>query len=567
MKGTLSPELPVAGVLAPLFAVRGSQDAGIGDTRSLRELISWAAEKGLGFVQMLPVNETGNDHSPYNLLSSMALNLLTISVHPEDLPEVPPAAHRRALEAFRNLPTASVDYQKVCETRRELFSLAFEKFEKSTRSKARTTAFLQFCEEEEEWLADHTLHHAIMEMHGSEIVHTWPEDHRSAEAAREWLLRLPAKDRQAVESRRRYHAFLQWIAHTQWRSVHEFAHTQGVALVGDVPVGVSIHSVDVWAEPHLFDLSRSCGAPPEKVFQSDEFTMQWGQNWGFPLYDWFAMSHDNFRWWRRRLQSLRQFFEVLRVDHALGFFRIYSFPWRPERNAEFQGLTPEQAAAKTGGALPGFVPHDDDTPEHRAANQIHGKTLLGILVEETTPTGLIAEDLGEVAPYVRPTLAEMGVPGFKIPQWEANPAGTGLLPGKQYPRRSITTYSTHDHPPLRTIWNQLFEAHEAGNEQASRELENLLIFCEAPTTRPKAYDAEIQKILLRGLWRSNSWLAAASLNDLLGTEDRFNTPGTSGGQNWTARISHSVADWDAAFPAALDAWKQEVKTLRPTALP
>ena len=113
--------------------------------------------------------------------------------------------------------------------------------------------------------------------------------------------------------------------------------------MGDIPVGVSIYSADVWAEPEIFDKSRSSGAPPEKVFKSDPFTEHWGQNWGFPLYNWQAMSRDNFAWWRRRLRASREVFHLLRVDHALGFFRIWNFPWRPQENERFTFLSPEQA--------------------------------------------------------------------------------------------------------------------------------------------------------------------------------------------------------------------------------
>jgi 4-alpha-glucanotransferase len=341
-----------------------------------------------------------------------------------------------------------------------------------------------------------------------------------------------------------------------------------VFLVGDVPVGVSIYSEDVWAQPHLFDLQRSCGAPPEKVFQSDPFTMQWGQNWGFPLYDWFAMSKDNFLWWRRRLRSLREIFSILRVDHALGFFRIYSFPWRPERNEEFTNLSADEARERTGGLLPGFVPHEDDTPEHMEANRVHGETLLGILAEETGREGLIAEDLGEVPPYVRPTLARMGLAGFKIPQWETEPDGF-LTPGAAYPRVSITTYATHDHPPLCHIWDDLVTRSQGSpgsqpDSSAKRELRALVLFCggNPDAWENHRFDFQVLRLLLGGLWQSNSWLAAANINDLFGTPDRFNVPGTSSSQNWSARLQAPVHSWNTVHSAAIAAWKSTVVTQR-----
>ena len=175
---------------------------------------------------------------------------------------------------------------------------------------------------------------------------------------------------------------MQWIAYTQWLAVREHAEREGVALMGDVPVGVSRHSADVWRDPDIFDLKRSIGAPPEKAFKADPFTAKWGQNWGFPLYNWERMAQDNFAWWRRRLQLLMSIFHLLRVDHALGFFRIYSFPWPPSDNAKFTDLTPEQVMELTGGELPRFVDRDDETEENREYNRQHGERILKMMLEE-----------------------------------------------------------------------------------------------------------------------------------------------------------------------------------------
>ncbi len=184
-----------------------------------------------------------------------------------------------------------------------------------------------------------------------------------------------------------FHRYVQWIAFSQWQAVRAHCEEIGVSLMGDVPVGVSIYSCDVWSEPQVFDLTRSSGAPPEKVFKADPFTEKWGQNWGFPLYDWFAMSKDNFAWWRRRLRAMTGMFDLVRVDHALGFFRIYSFPVAPEQNAEFLNLTEEQAKERTGGRLPGFEPRDDSTPENRERNRAHGEVIFKIMLDEIPRRG------------------------------------------------------------------------------------------------------------------------------------------------------------------------------------
>lgn len=558
-----NPEKKLAGVLAPLFAVRGGNDSGIGTTRTLLELIDWAAAHSLEFVQMLPVNETGSDHSPYNLLSSMAIEPTTLSTNPADLPGLSRADYDEILREIPAAASSHVDYSTVARRNAALFQRAADRFFSEKKNASLREEFAAYEEDEAEWIKDYALYMALrLRRGGVEVLSNWPPEWRTPSSAREWLTGLPAGELREFERDRRCFTFVQWVADRQWRKVRAHAAKRGVLLVGDVPVGVSIYSVDVWTQPHLFDLSRSCGAPPEKVFQSDPFTMQWGQNWGFPLYNWHEMSRDNFWWWRRRLRLLGRYFDLLRVDHALGFYRIYSFPWRPERNAEFVGLTPEEAKAKTGGLLPGFVPNEDDTPEHCEANRIHGEVLLGILVEETGPDGLIAEDLGEVPDYVRPSLTSLGVSGFKIPQWERTPEGA-FIEGKEYPRRAITTYATHDHPPLCEIWNDLQREADGNNPiRCEKARSEMLAFLEfggiSPSEAPSflgPYNERILEILMRGLFSSNARLAAASINDLLGTKDRFNVPGTSDGQNWTARLQYAIADWDKHHSGAIAAWR------------
>lgn len=549
----LNPHQRIAGVLAPLFALRGPNDLGIGDTLALREFAKWAAALGLRLVQILPVNEPGSDNSPYNIISSMALDPLTIATLPSELPDLRKKdfdliCSRHDLEDLRAGP---VKYAGVKSLKRELLTAAYERF-RTSASAARRAGFVDFCDAQSEWLEAYALYRALVTLHGeSEVFSEWPPEHRSLEAATAWRDTLPADERESVDGLADFHRYVQWIAHEQWAATRDHCHHLGVALMGDVPVGVSVYSCDVWSEPQIFDLSRSCGAPPEKVFAADPFTEKWGQNWGFPLYDWFAMSHDNFRWWRRRLEAMRNLFDLLRVDHALGFFRIYSFPWRPEQNMEFLDLDEEQAREKTGGRLPGFVPRDDSTPENEAANCRHGEVLFRIFLEETGPHRIVAEDLGTVPPYVRPALERLEIPGFKIPQWERDEEDR-MIPGAQYQRLSLTTYATHDHPPVKTFWNAWFAAAQAGDSGAAAEslsrMNELLIFAgAAPLDAPVEFNASIHEATMRGLMAANSWLAVPMITDILGAEDRFNVPGEIGDANWTARLGVPTARLNREF--------------------
>jgi len=342
----------------------------------------------------------------------------------------------------------------------------------------------------------------------------------------------------------RFFSYIQWVAISQWRTVRKAFDKIGMSLMGDIPVGVSIYSADVWAEPDIFDKSRSSGAPPEKVFKSDPFTENWGQNWGFPLYNWQAMSRDNFAWWRRRLQASREVFHLLRVDHALGFFRIWSFPWRPESNARFTFLNHDQARELTGGSLPCFVPCDDSTPENRDYNCRQGEMLFRVFLEETGPHRLIAEDLGEVAPYVRPALEALEIPGFKIPFWETETDGR-LKSGESYQRLSLATFATHDHPTIRQYW-ELWNSDTSGN--GLREMRAVMEFCgSSDTLLPQGFTPQIHEAFLRGLFACNSWLAVHQITDIFGLADRFNVPGAIGDQNWTTRIDGSINEWDKIY--------------------
>ena len=557
----LNPEKKLAGVLAPVSALRGAQDLGIGDTAALKELITWSARQGLGIVQILPINETGSDSSPYNLLSAMALEPSTIATTPETLPDLKGAdfsgiTARYDLASLREGP---VKYGGVKKLKRELLYAAFKTFRSRGADKARVKAFAEFEKSHDYWLADYALHRALVSWHGeSEVSSDWPPEHRTPVGARLWRDQLGPADKRRMRDTMRFHSYVQWIAFSQWQDVRAHAEGLNVALMGDVPVGVSLYSTDVWSAPGIFDLSRSSGAPPEKVFEAEPFTEKWGQNWGFPLYHWEAMAKDDYAWWRRRLKLLTGVFHLLRVDHALGFFRIYSFPWRPEDNEKFTDLTPEEAKKITGGELPHFVDRDDETDENREYNRRHGETLFRMLLEETGTHRLIAEDLGEVAPYVRPTLQHLEIPGFKIPQWERN--WDHLIAGGEYQRLSLATYATHDHPPLKVHWDELVAASEnvAGpvRDAAIHSLWELMNFCGRPDIKlPQPFTPEIHEILLRGLFASNSWLVVHMITDIFGTTERFNVPGSIGDTNWTQRLPQPVASWD-------NGWEKPLAALR-----
>src|SRR6266567_90495 len=471
----LSPEKKIAGILAPLFALRGEDDLGIGDTAALREFIDWAAGIGFKLVQLLPVNEIGSDNSPYNAISAMAIEPTTLHLAPNSPHDLTPEDFDASLAEVdvTSLRRGAVKYRHVKGLKRRLLEKAFTNFSIHA-SDQRRSEFRAFCEQQSAWLSDYALFRVLMEANGDRAAwNRWEPQHQTIEKARRWLNDLPHDPKAALTSRQSFFCYVQWIAHQQWCAIKAYAEERGVALMGDIPFGVSYCSADVFARPDEFMLDWFGGAPPEPYFEDDAFTRKWGQNWGIPLYRWDNMRANNFEWWRQRVRAVRRIFHLFRIDHIQGFYRIYSFPWRPRRNKEFLPLDEHQMLERTGGRAPHFVPRDDNTPENREANK--GEEYLRVLLEEAGGRRVIGEDLGVVPEYVRPNLRSLGIAGFKIPQWEMHDGM--IIPGQMYERLSVATYATHDHEPIRALWNEAFErpfSNACG--QARATLEKIALF-------------------------------------------------------------------------------------------
>ena len=380
---------------------------------------------------------------------------------------------------------------------------------------------------------------------GSEAWDHWPEEHRTMERARQWLSDLAPKRQETIGDRRIFFCYVQWVAHEQWRNVKFYSEQRGVALMGDIPFGVSYYSADVFAQPNQFKLDWSGGAPPEPYFKDDEFTQKWGQNWGIPLYDWNAMRQNDFQWWRQRVRGVKHTFHIFRIDHVLGFYRIYSFPWRPALNQEFLPLTWDEMRARTGGREPHFAPRSDDNPEYAEANLRDGEHYLQLVLQEAGATRVVGEDLGTVPNYVRPNLRSMGIAGFKIPQWEMS--REQVIPGNEYERLSVATYATHDHKPIRALWEEAFEEQTSTSEQARGDLFKIAQFAGVEgDLQTWKYEPDFYRTILRALFASNAWIAVVMLTDLLGRKYRFNVPGTAADSNWARRMQRTVSQLRAS---------------------
>lgn len=538
----LSPERKIAGVLAPLFALRTENDLGIGDLGSLREFIDWAGEIGFKLVQLLPINEMGGDHSPYNAISAVAIEPTTLHLAPgspgdlmhQDFDEV---VAEFDLERMRKGP---VKYPRVRKLKMALLERAYRRFAERNGS---DSDFATFCKRESAWLDDYAFFRALMEENGGrETWDEWRDEHREPNSARAWLEAQPQETRDQFEDRAKFYRYVQWIAERQWLEVRSYAEEREVALMGDIPFGVNLYSADVYSRRGEFATDWSGGAPPEPYFKDDEFTQKWGQNWGIPLYRWDVMRSRNLDWWRWRVRGVQKIFHVFRIDHVLGFYRIYAFPWRPTRNKEFLPLSQEEMRERTGGASPQFYPRDDSTGQNCEMNRREGEDYLRVVLEEARATRVVGEDLGTVPDYVRPSLRSLGIAGFKIPQWENYPNGR-TIPGSEYQRVSVATYATHDHKPVRALWDDAFESSTAETEQARNDLGKIAAFAHvAEPNEESDFDREFYAPIMEALFGCESWIALVMITDLLARKDRFNVPGTTTGSNWSRRMAKTIAD-------------------------
>ena len=541
----LSPDQRIAGVLAPLFALRREDDLGIGDVGALKQFIDWAAGAGFKLVQLLPINETGRDNSPYNAISSVAIEPTTLYLapgSPEDLTQKDFDAVLATIDPEK-LRRGSVNYKRVRKLKSALLERAFAHFEQRTlNDQASAQSFDDFCREQKSWLDDYALFRALMEKHrGHETWDQWRVEYRSLGAAHASLRALGPTRRKNFEKRVSFFRYVQWIAHEQWSAIKRYAEEREVALMGDIPFGVSYYSADVFARPEEFALDWSGGAPPEPYFKDDEFTQKWGQNWGIPLYRWDVMHGNNFSWWRQRVRGVRNFFHVFRIDHVLGFYRIYAFPWRPIHNQEFLSFNWDEMLQRTGGKAPHFAPRDDSAAENCEANKREGEEYLRVVLEEAGATRVVGEDLGTVPKYVRPSLHSLGIAGFKIPQWEDYDGR--VTPGSEYERLSVATYATHDHKPLRSLWEEAFEKPAATREQSRRELEKIAAFAAMEHREgPIDFGKDFYPRSMRALFACNSWLVIVMITDLLARRERFNTPGMATSSNWTRRMKQTVQE-------------------------
>lgn len=307
----------LAGTQVPVFSLRTRKSAGIGDFGDLKTMIDFVASTGQKVLQLLPINDTTITHTwtdsyPYSCISVFAIHPQYADLHA--LPELKDAKARAEAEKTRAELNAldKIDYEKVNDFKinylRQIFNQEGEKMMKTAEYKA-------FFLDTELWLVPYAQYSYLRDKNGTADFNQWPDHQVWDEAERKAL----ADPKTAAYKNVAFFYFVQFVLDRQMQEAHEHAKAKGVILKGDIPIGVNRNGCDVWTEPKYFNLNGQAGAPP------DDFSAN-GQNWGFPTYNWFEMLKDGCQWWNRRFQNMARYFDAYRIDHVLGFFRIWEIP-------------------------------------------------------------------------------------------------------------------------------------------------------------------------------------------------------------------------------------------------
>ena len=466
-----------AGTVVPVFSLRSEGSFGVGDSGDLKMMIDWCAKTQQRILQILPINDTNMTHTwqdsyPYNSISIYAL-------HPQytdlrQLPELKDAALRDKFEQLRQELNAlsQIDYERMFAAKLDYLQAVFE--QEWTKVK-RQKAYKEFFERNRHWLEPYAHFCVNRDKYGTADFTQWPEEAQRTD--------FTGTDSKELE----FWYFVQFNLDAQMRAAHKHAREKHVILKGDIPIGISREGVEAWVEPRYFNLNGQAGAPPD-AFAED------GQNWGFPTYNWDEMLKDGCQWWVRRFRKMQEYFDAYRIDHVLGFFRIWEIPV-PEKSGlygQFQPSVPMSVEEiEQRWHLPfrvefyledhkqknmwhprinatkmeafGYLSWDEQQRFwemyndyfYRRNNQFWYEEAMKKLPKLTQATRMLccAEDLGMVPDCVSWVMNQLRILSLEI---QAMPKEVGLNFGKlsHNPYRSVCTISTHDMATLRQWWDE-----------------------------------------------------------------------------------------------------------------
>lgn len=551
-----------AGTAVPVFSLRVRNGYGIGDFSCIKAAADWLHATGQHILQILPVNDTTanltwDDSYPYNVISVMALNPIYIN----------PALIRNAfkntlrntfagdksteIEALESRLHDSdrlgyVDYENVAVLKDKYIRILFGMYASETFA---TQDFKEFWGKNCGWLLPYAAFCTLRDEYATPDFNKWGE-------YSEYLPNLAEKmySLARFHDRMQLHIFTQYHLHAQLSEAVSYAARKGIAIMGDIPIGVNPHGADTWCNPECFNMEFSAGAPPD-YFSKD------GQNWGFPTYDWDRMASDGYSWWKMRLKKMSEYFSMYRIDHILGFFRIWEiprgvtsgmyghfYPALPYSGEElrYAGFLPGPETETGGNALDGLFIEDPrakgfyhplfngpdtlafktlDNKMQKAYMRLHddffyrrhngfwknGAMLkLSELVSATGMTAC-AEDLGMIPDCVPEVLDSLKIASLEIQRMPKNPAREFADPAG-YPYLSVCSTGTHDVSTLRGWWKE-------DPEKTQRYYENVL---GMPGKAPDECTPEICSAIISAHLQSPSAFAVFPLQDWVAT---FRHPG------------------------------------------
>lgn len=467
-----------AGTAIPVFSLRTEDDFGVGEFYDLKKMVDWAASTGQRVLQLLPINDTTMFHNredsyPYNPNSTFAL-------HPQYIHL--PAAGVTVDDEYKTLQAElnaldQVDYERVNSAKMSLLRKAYKKTFKKLSA---TKGYQAFVKKNSNWLLPYAAFCVLRDLNGTPDFSKW-KGYSKYNAKKVTAF---CADHQADVD---FWCFLQYHLDLQLSEVCRYAHSHGVIFKGDLPIGISRTSVDAWIYPELFNMDSQAGAPPD-AFSAD------GQNWGFPTYNWERMAADGYAWWKARLAKMAEYFDAFRIDHVLGFFRIWEIPlWTksgldgyfnpalpfPADELLSKGFEAEnndlflQDPRKEGyyhpkigaRATQSYIAMDEcrrsefdrlyDDFFYRRNNEFWKDKAMMKLPALLDSTGMLAcgEDLGMIPATVPQVMSDLRILSLEIQRMPKSPDEIFANPGK-YPYLSVCTTSTHDMNPIRAWWEE-----------------------------------------------------------------------------------------------------------------
>ena len=533
-----------AGTVIPIFSLRSEGRFGVGDFGDLKMMIDWCAKTRQRVLQVLPINDTNitktwQDSYPYNSISIYAL-------HPQycdmrQLPEIKDQAKREAFEKLRQELNAlpQIDYEKMFATKmdylREIYAQEGSKTLKSA-------AFKAFFEENKEWLVPYAAFCHYRDIYGTATFSEWPDHHDLPAEEREAMTKPATKIYKEVA----FWYFVQFHLDAQMHAAHNYARAHRVILKGDIPIGISRDGVEAWVEPKYFNLNGQAGAPPD-AFSAD------GQNWGFSTYNWDEMLKDGCQWWVRRFRKMAEYFDAYRIDHVLGFFRIWEIPV-PEKSglmgqfAPALGMSREEIEAygvqfNEGLFLVDHKRNDRWHPRiavqyqeaytqlsedqktnfnnlyndyfYRRNNQFWYTEAMKKLPRLTQATRMLvcAEDLGMVPDCVPWVMNELRILSLEIQAMPKDPT-TRFGKLSHNPYRSVDTISTHDMATLRQWWDE--------DEERSQSYYNTTLRRGGPAPRP--LPGWLAKDIVSRHLTCPSMLCLLSFQDWMSIDEKLRLP-------------------------------------------